>query len=124
MSGLFHSRAGLIWMPAQAAAQDDAAPDLAARGDAATAETPGTCRTWAGAALDRQLTRLAWHLVRHQDRVAFPGHQLYRLSTDLATGSAGILLALHAALTRKGTPLPLLDHRGGAVPTAVSKKQR
>ena len=32
-------------------------------------------------------------------------------STDLATGSAGILLALHAALTRKGSALPLLDHR-------------
>ncbi|MFI9202550.1 class III lanthionine synthetase LanKC [Streptomyces sp. NPDC053048] len=107
MPGLFHGRAGLVWALAQAA----------------TAETPGSGGTWAGEQLDGQLTRLAWHLVRHQDRVAFPGHQLYRLSTDLATGSAGILLALHAALTRKGTPLPLLDHRG-AVPTAVSKKQR
>ncbi|MFI6444292.1 class III lanthionine synthetase LanKC [Kitasatospora sp. NPDC050543] len=66
--------------------------------------------------LDQQVERLSWHLVRHQDRAAVPGHQLYRLSTDLATGSAGVLLALHAASTRKGTALPLLDHRGASLP--------
>ncbi|MGK5543267.1 class III lanthionine synthetase LanKC [Streptomyces sp. URMC 127] len=118
MPGLFHGRAGLLWTLAQAAAEDDAAP-----GGPVTADRAGTGHAWAGEQRDRQLARLAWHLVRHQDRVAFPGHQLYRLSTDLATGSAGILLALHAALTRKGTPLPLLDHRG-ALPSAVSKNQR
>ncbi|WP_406207723.1 class III lanthionine synthetase LanKC [Kitasatospora sp. NBC_01560] len=66
---------------------------------------------------DPQVDRLAWHLVRHQGRSAVPGRQLYRLSTDLATGSAGVLLALHAASTRKGTTaLPLLDHPGSPLP--------
>ncbi|MFD0275051.1 class III lanthionine synthetase LanKC [Kitasatospora sp. NPDC127111] len=64
-----------------------------------------------------QVERLAWHLVRHRDRAAVPGRQLYRLSTDLATGSAGVLLALHAASTGNGgTALPLLDHRGTPSP--------
>jgi hypothetical protein len=44
--------------------------------------------------------RLAWHAVRRRDvsgtgwTVAFPGHQLLRLSMDLASGTAGVLLAL------------------------------
>ncbi|WP_162002603.1 class III lanthionine synthetase LanKC [Streptomyces sp. CB01881] len=85
MPGLFEGRAGLICA-------------------LATGDSPH---------LDHQVDRLSWHLVRHQDRVAVPGQQLYRLSTDLATGAAGVLLALHAASTRKGvSALPLLDHRG------------
>ncbi|MEU6237058.1 class III lanthionine synthetase LanKC [Kitasatospora sp. NPDC047058] len=89
MPGLFEGRAGLIC-------------SLAAAGHPQ---------------LQPQVDRLAWHLVRHQDRAAVPGRQLYRLSTDLATGSAGVLLALHAASTGKGTTaLPLLDHRGTPSP--------
>jgi hypothetical protein len=84
MPGLFLGRAGVICSLATA---DDAGP-----------------------ALEAQVSRLSWHLLRHRDHAAFPGHHLYRLSTDLATGSAGILLALHAALTREGSALPLLDH--------------
>jgi class III lanthionine synthetase len=44
--------------------------------------------------------RLAWHAVRRPDTagtgrtVAFPGHRLLRLSMDLASGTAGVLLAL------------------------------
>ncbi|MFJ9692602.1 class III lanthionine synthetase LanKC [Kitasatospora sp. NPDC101183] len=59
---------------------------------------------------ERQLARLAWHLVRHQGRAAVPGHQLLRLSCDLATGSAGLLLALH------GEALPLLSPRSATAP--------
>jgi hypothetical protein len=43
---------------------------------------------------------------------AFIGDQLMRLSMDLATGSAGVLLALHAALTGAGHGLPFLDPEG------------
>jgi hypothetical protein len=44
--------------------------------------------------------RLVWHAVRRRDAsgtgrtVAFPGHRLLRLSMDLASGTAGVLLAL------------------------------
>lgn len=53
------------------------------------------------AALADHVRRLAWHAVPRDDRsgtgrtVAFPGHRLLRLSMDLASGTAGVLLALH-----------------------------
>jgi serine/threonine protein kinase len=40
--------------------------------------------------------------VRWKDRVAFPGESLQRLSMDLATGSAGVVLALHRYLEALG----------------------
>lgn len=52
-----------------------------------------------GAAADH-VRRLAWHAVRRGDAsgtgrtVAFPGRWLLRLSMDLASGTAGVLLAL------------------------------
>ncbi|MFJ8040002.1 class III lanthionine synthetase LanKC [Kitasatospora sp. NPDC096147] len=54
--------------------------------------------------IERHVRRLSWHAVPHGGGLAFTGEQLYRLSTDLATGSAGVLLALHAAA---GAPLAL-----------------
>ncbi|QFZ17359.1 class III lanthionine synthetase LanKC [Saccharothrix syringae] len=58
-------------------------------------------------AIDRHLAALAWHAVPHQGGLAFPGIQLRRLSMDLNTGGAGVLLALGAAVD--GTPvLPFL----------------
>ncbi len=60
------------------------------------------------ALLDRQIRGLMWHAVSYQGRLAFPGDQLLRLSMDLASGSAGVLLALNAAL-RGGAGLPLLN---------------
>ncbi|WP_420803566.1 class III lanthionine synthetase LanKC [Saccharothrix deserti] len=58
-------------------------------------------------AIDRHLTALAWHAVPYQEGLAFPGIQLRRLSMDLDTGSAGVLLALGSAVD--GTPvLPFL----------------
>jgi tRNA A-37 threonylcarbamoyl transferase component Bud32 len=61
-----------------------------------------------GPVIDRHLRRLAWHIVPYRGNVALPGDQLMRLSMDLATGSAGVLLALSAALDRNGTALPFL----------------
>ncbi|MFD7893522.1 class III lanthionine synthetase LanKC [Streptomyces sp. NPDC059743] len=60
----------------------------------------------------RQMLGLNWHTLRRHDAVAFPGDQLLRLSMDLASGSAGVLLALAAAhgVRRAGKPacLPFL----------------
>jgi hypothetical protein len=55
-----------------------------------------------------QIRNLAWHAVPYRGGLAFPGDQLLRLSMDLATGSAGVLLALGAALHQEGADLPFL----------------
>ncbi|XVS65959.1 class III lanthionine synthetase LanKC [Actinosynnema sp. CA-299493] len=58
-------------------------------------------------AIDRHLTSLSWHAVPYQGGLAFPGIQLRRLSMDLNTGGAGVLLAL--GTLANGTPmLPFL----------------
>ncbi|MFD9791214.1 class III lanthionine synthetase LanKC [Streptomyces sp. NPDC059070] len=46
--------------------------------------------------LDEQTSALAWYAVPYQGHLAFPGDQMMRLSMDLATGTAGCLLALGA----------------------------
>jgi hypothetical protein len=55
-----------------------------------------------------QIRRLRWHALAHEGHLAFPGDQLLRLSMDLATGTAGVLLALAAALHDEPTSLPFL----------------
>ncbi|MEV4612037.1 class III lanthionine synthetase LanKC [Kitasatospora sp. NPDC049258] len=80
--GLFEGRAGLILHLARRAG------DPAAR-----------------AVLDRQLAELSWQLVGLRGQYAVPGRRLHRLSTDLATGAAGVLLAVHEA-TAGPVPLP------------------
>ncbi|MFC1440088.1 class III lanthionine synthetase LanKC [Streptacidiphilus sp. N1-10] len=52
--------------------------------------------------------RLAWHAVPDQQGLFFPGAGLRRLSADLATGAAGILLALHTVFEAKGDLLAVL----------------
>jgi tRNA A-37 threonylcarbamoyl transferase component Bud32 len=52
--------------------------------------------------------RLVWHAMTYQGHLAFPGDQLLRLSMDLATGNAGVLLALGAALHDEPVELPFL----------------
>jgi len=52
--------------------------------------------------------RLEWHAVDYAGQVAFPGDQLLRLSMDLATGTAGVMLALGTALHDKPVHLPFL----------------
>jgi hypothetical protein len=52
--------------------------------------------------------RLAWHAVPDEQGLFFPGVGLRRLSADLATGAAGVLLALHTVFEAKGDLLSLL----------------
>ncbi|MFF2775208.1 class III lanthionine synthetase LanKC [Streptomyces sp. NPDC058052] len=51
---------------------------------------------------------LNWHALEFRGHLAFPGEQLLRLSMDLATGSAGVLLALGSALHDAPVRLPFL----------------
>lgn len=85
-SGLFGGRAGMVLY-----LSDGRRPGVPAAGDTGD-----------------QVRRLDWHGLTFQDHLAFPGHQLLRLSTDLATGSAGVLLALGAALGDRPVNLPFL----------------
>ncbi|MGW4173587.1 class III lanthionine synthetase LanKC [Streptomyces chartreusis] len=48
--------------------------------------------------LAAQIAGLGWYAMSYQGQLAFPGHQMMRLSMDLGTGTAGCLLALRAAL--------------------------
>ncbi|MET9731118.1 class III lanthionine synthetase LanKC [Streptomyces sp. NPDC006458] len=73
--GLFQGRAGMILHLARTNAPE------------ATGETLGA-----------QVAGLGWSAMSYQGQLAFPGHQMMRLSMDLATGTAGCLLALGAAL--------------------------
>ncbi|MFQ3558483.1 class III lanthionine synthetase LanKC [Streptomyces gramineus] len=70
--GLFQGRAGMILHLARAGADP--------------------------ARLAAQIDGLGWFAMAYQGQLAFPGHQMMRLSMDLATGTAGCLLALTAAL--------------------------
>jgi tRNA A-37 threonylcarbamoyl transferase component Bud32 len=49
-------------------------------------------------ALDQHLDWLALHAVPYHGHIAFPGTHLLRLSMDVATGGAGVLMALASAL--------------------------
>lgn len=55
-----------------------------------------------------QVRRLSRHALDYRGHLAFPGDQLMRLSTDLATGSAGVLLAVGSALHDRPVGLPFL----------------
>lgn len=71
--------------------------------------------------LDRQIAALARHAVPYQGHLAFPGEQLMRLSMDLSTGTAGVLLALGSATPGGRAQLPFLPplRRAAAVPEPV-----
>ncbi|MFI6673442.1 class III lanthionine synthetase LanKC [Kribbella sp. NPDC050470] len=60
------------------------------------------------ATVDDLVYGLGWHAMPYEGGLAFPGHQLLRLSMDLATGSAGVLLALGSALHDAPVSLPFL----------------
>jgi hypothetical protein len=98
-SGLFNGRAGLIALLARLR-------DAGRYGDT---DQP---------VIERHLRRLAWHVVGYRDNVAFPGDQLLRLSMDVATGTAGVLLAIAAALDDDHTLFPFL-----APPQAPARQQ-
>ncbi|MGW2186842.1 class III lanthionine synthetase LanKC [Streptomyces sp. NPDC001719] len=63
------------------------------------------------AAVRTQIHRLAWHARSYRGHLAFPGFRSARLAADLATGSAGVLLALSSAFEGTGPVLPYLDPR-------------
>ncbi|MFJ7073896.1 class III lanthionine synthetase LanKC [Streptomyces sp. NPDC098781] len=73
--GLFQGRAGMILHLSRTTAPGAGADRLAA-----------------------QIAGLGWYAMPYQGQLAFPGHQMMRLSMDLGTGTAGCLLALQAAL--------------------------
>jgi serine/threonine protein kinase len=58
--------------------------------------------------LAKQVRGLAWHALPYGGGMAFPGTGLLRLSMDVATGTAGVLLALGAALHDQPVHAPLL----------------
>ncbi|UQI43895.1 class III lanthionine synthetase LanKC [Streptomyces sp. HU2014] len=58
--------------------------------------------------LATQVRGLSWYAMAYEGELAFPGSQMMRLSMDLATGTAGVLLALGAALGAPGGPAPQL----------------
>ncbi|MEQ4304567.1 class III lanthionine synthetase LanKC [Plantactinospora sp. B6F1] len=101
-SGLFAGRAGIIaYLAARAADGHPPARELPNGADARPSEDDR-------AELDRQVRRLAWHALPYRDFLAFPGEQLLRLSMDLATGSAGVLLATGMARHDEPVTLPFL----------------
>ncbi|MFJ9036080.1 class III lanthionine synthetase LanKC [Streptomyces sp. NPDC102406] len=84
--GLFEGRAGMILHLARTTAPGATDARLAAQVDA-----------------------LGWLSMPYKDQLAFPGHQMMRLSMDLGSGTAGCLLALGAALDpERGAHLPFL----------------
>ena len=93
--GLFNGRAGIIACLASARdagqAGDGSGPDAVAR----------LIRT--------HVDRLAWHAMRYDGGLAFPGDMLLRLSMDLGTGTAGVLLGTAAALAPHGAVLPFFS---------------
>ncbi|MEV6507890.1 class III lanthionine synthetase LanKC [Streptomyces sp. NPDC051642] len=62
-------------------------------------------------AISTQIRRLAWHAQHYRGHLAWPGFRMHRLSADLATGSAGVLLALGSAFERGEPALPYLGPR-------------
>ncbi|KAA6212032.1 lantipeptide synthetase [Streptomyces albofaciens JCM 4342] len=92
--GLFNGRAGLAYFLSHA-----------------TAHVP-QARRWA----EHQLRLLSLHVADHDGGQVLYGDQLLRLSTDLATGAAGALLAMQAAKTSGAPLLP------GAHPTRADHR--
>ncbi|MGA4837874.1 hypothetical protein [Streptomyces sp. G45] len=98
-AGLLRGRAGGIAVLAATDSADSAhaCDDPRGRGDQDAVRT--------------QVRRLAWYARGYQGHLAFPGFRMRRLSADLATGAAGVLLALDSALGEGGPVLPYLDPR-------------
>ena len=100
-SGLMAGRAGMI-LALSRAGEEDAAAD--------------------------QVQRLGWHAISCSGGTAFPGDNMFRLSMDLATGTAGVLLALHAARHPDRAGLPFLGpqtspaHRAGDPKEAPTRR--
>ena len=72
--------------------------------------------------------RLSWHALAYEGHLAFPGEKLLRLSMDLATGTAGVLLGLGCALHDEPVHLPFLapvtQTRRAPVPGELALERR
>jgi serine/threonine protein kinase len=103
-SGLFNGRAGILaYLAWRAAGPPGQPPGLGGR----ACDHPDVAL---------QVRNLAWHAMTYRGHLAFPGDQLYRLSMDLATGSAGVLFALGTALHGEPVSLPFLGRAPGGSP--------
>ncbi|MCM2391894.1 lanthionine synthetase C family protein [Streptomyces albipurpureus] len=109
-SGLLRGRAGVIATLAALGEPPVApdAPDCPERRH----EVRRSCDAVARPLLNRQIRRLGWHARLHQGALVFPGYRLLRLSADLATGSAGVLLALNSALAKGDRTCEVLPFLG------------
>ncbi|MGW6026271.1 class III lanthionine synthetase LanKC [Streptomyces sp. NPDC055099] len=58
--------------------------------------------------IDGQIAALGWFAMSYEGQLAFPGNQMMRLSMDLHTGTAGVLVALGAALGDSDAHIPFL----------------
>ncbi len=96
--GLFHGRAGMILHLSHGGAPRDHT----------VADHTVADHTVADHTVADHIRRLAWHAIDYQGCAAFPGEELLRLSMDLATGTAGVLLAVGAALRPAPVHLPFL----------------
>lgn len=92
-SGLFYGRAGMLLHLGRARPSGTAGPDPV---------------------VAAQVRRLAWHALAYRGHLAFPGDRLLRLSMDLSTGAAGVLLALGAAYNGTPAHLPFLGPLGAS----------
>jgi Lipopolysaccharide kinase (Kdo/WaaP) family len=88
-SGLVYGRAGLLAALAMTQRRDP---------------NPATSN-----AIDVHLRGLGMHAVPYRDQTAFVGNMLLRLSMDVNTGGAGVLLALAAVQDGHGTAMPFLE---------------
>ncbi|MFJ6636857.1 class III lanthionine synthetase LanKC [Streptomyces sp. NPDC091376] len=68
--------------------------------------------------LRQHLAAFGWHAIPNAGNPAFLGDQCLRLSTDLATGAAGVLFAVDAVLGGKYLGLPFLTAQPGGWPRA------
>lgn len=74
--------------------------------------------------LPERIRGLRWHALPYGGGLAFPGEQLLRLSMDFATGTAGVLFALNAALGEQRVFLPFIGPPGGAGALAKATSAR
>jgi tRNA A-37 threonylcarbamoyl transferase component Bud32 len=86
LPGLFNGRAGILYHRVRTSADPLTDPQVA-----------------------KQIRNLAWHALPYGDGMAFPGNEMLRLSMDLATGTAGVLLALGSALHDQPVTIPLVS---------------
>ncbi len=100
-SGLFNGRAGILLYQASHRPRPLAEPAVRA-----------------------QLSALSWHALPFGGGMAFPGDQLLRLSMDVATGTAGVLLALGTVLHDAPVHLPLLAPTRARQPQVPAPSRR